>query len=456
MLIDRARHDLGYRADVLADVASVSPLDDRLVILTGPRRVGKSVALLDVAAALCGRRDVDPRQVIHLPCDGFVARDLRRALTLGRELTRVVDQSAQVRRVWLLDEVSAIAGWTAVLKAARDGTAFGDDVVVATGSRWSASDEVEGNLLAGRSGRADSRRVRHLLPMTFRAFAAATRSGLMLPGAFHPAELQRPATARALDEVRFDVDAYDLAWQDYLTCGGFPRAVHEHTRIGAVSDGLLRDLAAWLRRDVDPDAPTESIPLLLDELTTRTTSPLNQRNTAGALGYTNDVLSTRLARLVRSFAALWCPQRDERGRVVQGSQAKLYLTDPILSWLPSRMHPGCGEPDMATLTEAAIALHLARAIDQIDEGRFIANDTVGYARTSTGNEIDLLPVPITGSGGTARTAPIEGKWVDDRWRSDARTIEAKYGHGILATKSILDTQHPTWAVPAPLLALLLQ
>lgn len=87
---------------------STSPLDDRLVILTGPRRVGKSVALLDVAAALRGRADIDPRQVVHLPCDGFASRDLRRALILGREFTRVVDQTSPARRVWLLDEVSAI------------------------------------------------------------------------------------------------------------------------------------------------------------------------------------------------------------------------------------------------------------------------------------------------------------------------------------------------------------
>ena len=150
LLADRARHDLGYRSIVLADVASTAPLDDRLVILTGPRRVGKSVALLDVAAALCRRADIDPRQVVHLPCNGFASRDLRRALTLGRELTRVVDQTSPARRVWLLDEVSAISGWTAVLKTARDGTAFGDDTAVAAGSRWSASDDVEGNLLARR------------------------------------------------------------------------------------------------------------------------------------------------------------------------------------------------------------------------------------------------------------------------------------------------------------------
>jgi hypothetical protein len=47
-------------------------------------------------------------------------RDLRRALTLGRELTRSVDANTPARRVWLLDEVSAVAGWTAALKAARD------------------------------------------------------------------------------------------------------------------------------------------------------------------------------------------------------------------------------------------------------------------------------------------------------------------------------------------------
>lgn len=49
---DRARYDLGYRSTVLDDVAH-DVVDDRLVVLTGPRRVGKSIALLDAAAALC-------------------------------------------------------------------------------------------------------------------------------------------------------------------------------------------------------------------------------------------------------------------------------------------------------------------------------------------------------------------------------------------------------------------
>jgi predicted AAA+ superfamily ATPase len=59
LIRDRARHDLGYRPSVLKDLAT-GTVGDSLVLLTGPRRVGKSVALLDLAAELCGRRDIQP------------------------------------------------------------------------------------------------------------------------------------------------------------------------------------------------------------------------------------------------------------------------------------------------------------------------------------------------------------------------------------------------------------
>ena len=243
---------------MLADVAD-GPLTDRLVVLTGPRRVGKSVALLDAAVALCGRADIEPRQVVHIPCDEFKPQDLRRSLTLARELTKVVDRVEPRRRVWLLDEVTVVDGWTATLKSARDGTAFGDDTVVITGSRWSDSGDIEGHLLAGRAGTSPGRRIRHLHPMNFRAFVTASRPTLALPAAVHPSALQSEAVARTLEELAFDLDAYDLAWQDYLTAGGFPRAVFEHVTSGLVSDTYVRDLAGWLRRDLQHDTPVDSV-----------------------------------------------------------------------------------------------------------------------------------------------------------------------------------------------------
>jgi len=455
LLRDRTTHDLGYRADVLEDIAT-GPVSDLLLVLSGPRRIGKSVALLDAAAALCGRDDVDPRQVVHIPCDGMRDRDLRRVLTLGRELTRSVDAIRPRRRVWMLDEITSTPGWTTVLKSARDGTAFGDDTVVVSGSRWAAGEDVEGSLLTGRAGTTSARRVRQLLPMTFRDYLAATRPQLVRPPRVHPADLQTQAVRQALEALAFDVDDYDLAWQEYLTCGGFPRAVAEHTRTGAVSMPYLRDLAAWLRSDVDADGPPESVPALLAGLSQRATSPLNIRAAAGALGYpSREVFARRLARLTGTFAALNCPQRGESGAVVANSQGKVYLVDPLLAWLPSRLRAGLAEPEMTTLTEMALGVTLARAVDALDEGRWVAGDTIGYTRTASGREVDLAPVPVPSPSGPVRSVPIESKWVDASWRSEAKVVEAKYAAGILATKSLLDLDHPVWAVPAPLVALLL-
>jgi predicted AAA+ superfamily ATPase len=455
VLTGRARYDLGYRTAVLADFAT-APIGDTLAVLRGPRRVGKSVALRDLAATLLTRPDIEPHQVLYLACDGMNAQDLTRALRLGRELTRHLDIAETRPRVWLLDEVTAVKGWTATLKRARDATPFGDDTVIATGSSWRTDEDVEGHLLAGRAGTSGLRRVRQLMPMSFREYLATARPHLARLAPIHPAQLQQPNVANTLDEIRFDVDEYDLAWQAYLTCGGFPRAVTAVERTGAHDLDYLQDLAAWLRRDIDPDAPAESVPLLIAGLSTRATSPLDVAGTAAALGYpSRKVFDLRLNRLVGCFAAIRCPHRDERGQRIANAQAKTYLTDPVLAWLAPLLRAGLPSPDFTALTEQAIAVAAARALDDLEPGRWIAEDTIGYVRTASGQEVDLAPVPAASPAGTLVTVPMESKWVDRGWRSEAKVLEGKYTRGILATKTLLDLTHPTWAVPAPVVALLL-
>jgi len=56
-----------------------------------------------------------------------------------------------------------------------------------------------------------------------------------------------------------------------------------------------------------------------------------------------------------------------------------------------------------------------------------------------------VPTPA----GASITTPIESKWVDSGWRSEAKTLDCKFGHGIMATKSILDLDYPIKAIPAP-------
>jgi uncharacterized protein len=111
---------------------------------------------------------------------------------------------------------------------------------------------------------------------------------------------------------------------------------------------------------------------------------------------------------------------------------------------------------MTHLTEMTLGVTLARAVDDLDEGRWLSADTIGYSRTLSGNEVDLSPISLPTSAGVSTSVPIECKWVDRGWRSEAKTIDGKYHRGILATKSVLDTGSHVWAVPAPLIALLLQ
>jgi predicted AAA+ superfamily ATPase len=455
VLRDRARYDLGYRSDVLDDVAN-GAVDDKLVLLRGPRRVGKSVAVKDAAATLCGRQDVHPRQVIYLPADGMQAKDLRRALVLGRELTRSVDHVERRRRIWLLDEVTGIDGWTTTLKYLRDNTAVGDDTVVCTGSSWNDTGDVERDLLAGRAGTASGRRTRLLFPMSFRDTLAATRPDLTAPSPLGAWQLQSPEAKSVAEELELACDDYDMAWQSYLTSGGFPRAVAEHAREGSVSQSFLDDLLAWLHRDVDHDAPPDSIPRLLAELQHRSTSPLNRRSTAEHLGYPSaQTFDVRLSRLVRSFAGLWCRQIDDAGAQISGAQSKFYLTDPLLGWLGHHLRAGLREPTMTALTEAALATAMAVAIDDLQPGRWVSGDTIGYARTGKGNEVDFGPVPVPTPSAVERTTPVEAKWVSQGWRSEARVVEGKYGRGVLATKNITDVSQLAWAIPAPVVALML-
>ena len=135
---------------------------------------------------------------------------------------------------------------------------------------------------------------------------------------WHPGNSSRSRWPNLTATLDLFVDDLDLAWQSYLTSGGFPRAVAEHHRTGAVSDAFINDLVAWLHREVDPDVPAESVALLLDGLERRSSSPLSRASAASDLGYANRPLfDRRVERLVTNFAALWCPQIDDKGRRVE-------------------------------------------------------------------------------------------------------------------------------------------
>jgi hypothetical protein len=94
----RAPLDLGYCSDLLQDVAS-SPIDDKLVVVRGLRRVGKSVLLKDTAATLC-RRPSWRRMALELRLESVRIRSLLLIRLTDRcknEITAIVQEHLPVR-----------------------------------------------------------------------------------------------------------------------------------------------------------------------------------------------------------------------------------------------------------------------------------------------------------------------------------------------------------------------
>lgn len=69
-----------------------------------------------------------------------------------------------------------------------------------------------------------------------------------------------------------------------MTVGGFPRAIAEFLQRGRVGDAFFEDISAWLHRDIDMNAPQESISRLTSVLHERSAGPLNQARLVGTLG----------------------------------------------------------------------------------------------------------------------------------------------------------------------------
>lgn len=355
---------------------------------------------------------------------------------------------------WVIDEVSSVAGWPAAVKELRDNTALAHDAVVLTGSSAGDLAEARSALGPGRTGTAHPFRV--LLPMTFREYLRASRVPVPLPDPVTPDMLRSTTAASTIKDLAPFVDDLDLAWQQFNDIGGFPRAVADHLAHGDVSDGFVFDLLSWLAGDVEPDGPVESVLELLVELHRRTGSPLNQVQTAEALRISRDRLRVRCHRLVTTFAAHWCPQGDEQGVAVSGAQSKFYLTDPLLARLPTLRDPALPAPDATRLTESSLARELAQAIDRVHPDRFVEGRAIRYSRAGSGVEVDFCPVRIAVAGRPSRTVAVEAKWVSRQWRGETLAMRRRFGGGVLATKDLLDIADPeVWAVPAPIVALLL-
>ncbi|HEY5342132.1 MAG TPA: AAA family ATPase [Solirubrobacteraceae bacterium] len=429
-----------YRPGVLDDLRAGG-----LYTLSGPRRVGKS---LEVRRAIEGLIDsgVHGRNILYSSCDGFSLQDLRRLFRAGENLTRGIEGT----RWWFLDEITAVGpGWSSVVKDLRDDTPLRTDCVVLTGSSSRELREATKNF-AGRRGEDAEHSDRLLMPVPFRDYCRLIGVvGLPEIGPLHPGEMLSEGARAAVAELSFWVNELVDAWELYLRSGGFPRAIGDLLRTGDVTDGFVQDLWDVIRGDAIRATSLGDVDLLnlLARIADGISSPLNASAIGRDVGLgSHHSVNDRINDLAFAFQTWRCHQSDRHGRPSTGAQRKVYFVDPLIARLPSRRHAAYNTPDVTKLSEQQIGLALALAAADARADRFVAGDAVMYERTKTGKEIDFVG---------AHQVPIESKYVERNWKSEARTVAAAHGQGILATRNLLDTDGDVWAVPACIVAWLL-
>jgi hypothetical protein len=415
-----------------------------LYMLRGPRRVGKSVELKRTIARLLAA-GVNPRAIFFIACDGLNPQDLRRIVTIGlRDIPRI-----EGPRYWLLDEVTAVARWPVVIKELRDqNTAFREGCVVLTGSSARNLREATSNLADRRGGVADSDRL--LLPMGFRQFCAAVGDVHDIPPAvLRPRDFLTERAASALHDLHPWWAELDDRWQLFLRVGGFPRAVGDFVRDGVVGQGFLNGMADLIGGDAFSTTAMSEVQVnaLLERLVRSLGTPVNASRLARDVGLPdNEAVEIRIGSLVLAFLA-WRCHRLKNGLPNPMAQRKVYFADPLIARLAHLRDARYPDPDPSVLSEQQIGLALTRAVAPDAPGAFVESSEVMYDQSASRSEIDFA--------GPRLAVPFESKYVDGSWRRGAQAMRARYGRGVMVTRSAFGIERgdpPLWAVPAGMVA----
>jgi len=418
-----------------------------LYILRGPRRVGKSTAIKQFIAERL-RGGSLPRRILHVSVEGRSSQDVVDVVRRGANEWLGGDAGD---RLWLIDEITGVRGpWPEEVKRLRDShPSFSADTVVLTGSSSARFEEAR-KLLAGR--RKVERSDRTLFQIGFASVARALGHELPNAPGLPIVELEDDATLEALVvKYRPWIPTLVDAWDRYLRTGGYPQAVaaaarpSDEGREGALSDALwdvIQGDAFLGARLTDTQTQT-----LLRSLASSLGSLLSVHGVATDVGVHHGTVERRLDALRRAFIAF--PVHREQGLAPkERSQSKWYFTDPLLARLASGFGAGAA-PDATVLSEQQLAVALLVALEEERPGAAIRHDRLLYYRSTTGAEIDFVSPAFPATC-------VESKFVDRAWGRAFQTIEASgRSTGVAATRSGLKRHDGGWALPAGLVAFLL-
>ncbi len=360
--------------------------DQRAIVLRGPRRVGKTILLIQTAEDILELGDIPLKNLVY-----FDFSDDRLDWEISpREVVDLCFRSADRNspRFFLLDEVAKAKDWAAWLKQA----------VKRKGDRFLVTDSSPGILKEGKEESGVGRWDDYVLePLSFREFLGIVGRGDVRGESLlrdHPFLLGR-----------------------YLRLGGFP----EHARLEVDQVEAIRrirdDLAS---KAVTGDlgrfvGNTEGIRRLFSLLVQESGGIFNASNLNRDFGVSINTFKKWCRLLERSMLLHWLQPWSPKARTRIRKQPKVYAADP---GMVSAFHVGGLSGAMAKAFESAVFRHLREAKKTLAEAIQDPSLELFFFRMDNNWEIDFVLAGENGFWALEVTSSMPGK------KDFARLLEA--------------------------------
>ncbi|MEB3780846.1 MAG: AAA family ATPase [Desulfurococcales archaeon] len=244
-----------------------------IITLRGPRRAGKTTLIKLLIKHLLVERRIYPKSIFYVSLDYEGLEDVKLV-----NLLEAIASSGRYEKYVFLDEASIYPGWAQALKNLYDMNLVlrGKMKIIATGSHSMDLAEAASKLRGRQGNFAELFNVGgnliHL-PLRFPEVVEAIRGEidryfnkqrLRTPGLRFEL-LKKLASGEIPEIIQYIYYIYDNYFQllqtlfdDYLIHGGYPRAIDEYHKKGAISGEFYSDLAELLVKDsvkagLDPD-----------------------------------------------------------------------------------------------------------------------------------------------------------------------------------------------------------
>ena len=377
----------------------------RACVLSGPRRVGKTVILYQLAEDLLGQGR-DPKEILYLSLDHTILKQERfdRLLEIYRQNINPGGGPVAL----LLDEIQFLDDWPTWLKMTVD---FKPEYrIVATGS---AAIEIASGYEESAAGR-----LRLLRAPTLSFYEYLLLGDKPTPEIASAISMGDLAYLNKVERNRLILDTLTVQeyFHDYLLMGGFPQPGGE-TDLTEVQLSIRDDVVnRVLKHDMSALFGVRRLPeveKLFAYFCVNSGGLMDQKALAKELGINVRTLSDYIDYLVSSGLIYLLPGIKTTGKSALKNRSKVYIADASIrnAVLMKGRSLLTDAAELGLLVETAVHNHMVSATRN-------SFTQFGYWRNRSGREVDLVQILPDGE-----TLPIEVKYKTETKPGDLKNLK---------------------------------